>query len=172
MYKQKFNDDINYNVYNNIHYMAEFARDIVLNEVQNVVIKSNRINRIESRVKSYTSTINKMIDKGYDLTLDNMIEKINDIIGIRLICNNLNDVYYLVNCIKADKEFKIITEKDYIVSPKKSGYMSYHIILQYNISTNTLTIPIKAELQIRTEEMDKWANKAHDSTYKKNKKIV
>lgn len=166
MYKQKFNVNIDYDVYKNIHYMADFARDIVLNEVQNVVIKSNKVNRIESRVKSYTSIINKMKDKGYDLTLENMIEKINDLIGIRLICNNLNDVYYLVNCIKANEKFEIIMEKDYIASPKKSGYMSYHIILQYNISTNTLTIPIKVELQIRTEEMDKWANKAHDSTYK------
>ena len=104
-----------------------------------------------------------MKNKGYKLDLDNMLEKINDIIGIRLVCYNLNDVYDLVKCIKGDNQFLILNEKDYISRPKKSGYMSYHIIVECDLET----IPIKAEIQLRTREMDVWANLSHDLIYKK-----
>ena len=104
-----------------------------------------------------------MKNKGYKLDLDNMLEKINDIIGIRLVCSNLNDVYDLVKCIKNNSKFAIINEKDYISRPKKSGYMSYHIIIQCELET----IPMRAEIQLRTREMDMWANLSHDLIYKK-----
>ena len=172
---KKFNTDINYDIYKNIYYIADYAKDIVLKEVEEVVNNNNKeekINKLESRIKSYYSIIEKMKYKGYDLTLDNMLGKIRDLIGIRLVCNNLNDVYDLVKCIKSDKHFRIIEEKDYIRNPKKSGYMSYHIIVEYELDANKFILPVKAELQIRTKEMDIWANLSHDLVYKKQRKLL
>ena len=113
-----------------------------------------------------------MEHKGYELTWNNAIEKINDLIGIRIVCSNLNDIYDLVSLIKSDGRFEILKEKDYIRNPKESGYTSYHIIFEYDYKVGELTIPIKAELQIRTEEMDKWASVAHDLVYKKRTQVV
>lgn len=175
MYKMKFNTGIGYDMYENIYYIADLERDIVLNEVNDVIndgSKIYKINKLESRIKSYDSLIEKMKYKGYELTLDNMIGKINDLIGIRIVCNNLNDVYDLVKEFKNDERFKIIKEKDYITYPKKSGYTSYHLIFEYNLNTNAFSIPIKAELQIRTKEMDLWANLSHDLIYKRKKQVV
>ena len=175
MDKVKFNIDINYNIYKRICYSAEFTRIQILNEVRDVIEKNNKIdevNKIESRIKTYPSLIEKMKYRGYDLTLDGMIENVNDIVGIRIVCNNIEDVYDIVDCIKNEDKFDIILEKDYINHPKESGYMSYHIVLRENLNLGKFLIPYKAEIQLRTNEMDEWARIAHDSTYKKITKVI
>ena len=172
MNQLKFNTDIGYDIYKNVCYIAEWAKDIVLNEVTNVINNDRNIYKIEARIKTYNSLIEKMQYKGYELTIKNMIEKINDLIGIRIVCNNLNEVYDLVKEFKNDDKFRILKEKDYIINPKKSGYTSYHLILEYGLEIDEFVIPIKAELQVRTKEIDKWANAAHDLTYKRKKEIV
>ena len=175
MDKVEFNTDCIYDMYENMHCIVDMARNIVLNEVKDVLKdgeKTDRISKIESRIKSYESLIEKMEHKGYELTWDNAVEKINDLIGIRIVCSNLNDIYDLVSLIKSDGRFEILKEKDYIRNPKESGYTSYHIIFEYDYKVGELTIPIKAELQIRTEGMDKWASVAHDLVYKKRTQVV
>lgn len=174
MDKKQFNIDLSYNVYKNICNSADFTRIQILNSVKDV-IKNNKINeisRLESRIKTYTSLIEKMKYKGYDLTLEEMLQNINDIVGVRVICNNENEVYDLVRCIKNENKFNIVLEKDYIKNPKKSGYMSYHIILKEYLNLGRFFIPYRAEIQIRTNEMDEWAKIAHDSTYKKFLKVI
>ena len=175
MDKVKFNIDINYNIYKRICYSAEFTRIQILNEVRDVIEKNNKINevnKIESRIKTYPSLIEKMKYRGYDLTLDGMIENVNDIVGIRIVCNNIEEVYDIVDCIKNEEKFDIILEKDYINHPKESGYMSYHIVLRENLNLGKFFIPYRAEIQLRTKEMDDWASLAHDSTYKKITKVI
>ena len=175
MDKVEFNTVSIYSMYENMYCVLDMARNIVLKEVKDVLKnggKVDKITKVESRIKSYESLIEKMEHKGYELTWYNAIEKINDLIGIRIVCNNLNDIYDLSNLIKNDGRFRIIKEKDYILNPKESGYTSYHIIFEYDYTVGELTIPIKAELQIRTEEMDKWASVAHDLVYKKRKQVV
>lgn len=175
MGKVEFNTDCVYEMYENMHWVVNMAKNIVLNEVKDVLKnggKIDRISKVESRIKSYESLIEKMEHKGYELTWYNAIEKINDLIGIRIVCNNLNDIYDLVSLIKNDGRFEILKEKDYIRNPKESGYTSYHIIFEYDYKIGELTIKIKAELQIRTEKMDKWASVAHDLVYKKRTQVV
>ena len=175
MEKVEFNTVSIYSMYENMYCVLDMARNIVLKEVKEVLKngeKVDKITKVESRVKSYASLIEKMEHKGYELTWNNAIEKINDLIGIRIVCSNLNDIYDLVSLIKSDGRFEILKEKDYIRNPKESGYTSYHIIFEYDYKVGELTIPIKAELQIRTEEMDKWASVAHDLVYKKRTQVV
>lgn len=175
MNRTKFNIDINYNIYERICYSAEFTRKHILNEVRDVIIKNNKIdkiNKVESRIKTYSSLIEKMKNKEYNLTLNEMLKNIKDIIGIRIVCNNIDEVYDLVKCIKNDKKFNVLLEKDYIKKPKESGYKSYHIVIKEYLNLGNFFIPYKAELQIRTKEMDDWARVAHDSTYKQIKKEI
>ena len=41
----------------------------------------------------------------------------------------------------------VIEEKDYIYSPKKSGYSAYHLIVETPVTINEETVIIKVEIQ-------------------------
>ena len=80
--------------------------------------KYNPVEHVKSRIKSEKSIIDKLNKKGYKVTAKNMIQHVHDIIGIRIVCSFLDDVYDIVDIIKSSKQFKIKEEKDYIKNPK------------------------------------------------------
>ena len=59
--------------------------------------------------------------------MENMVEHINDIAGVRIVCSFTSDIYRLAEMIGKQKEFTILYIKDYMKHPKESGYRSYHI---------------------------------------------
>lgn len=128
--------------------------------------KYNPVEHVKSRIKSEKSIIDKLNKKGYKVTAKNMIQHIHDIIGIRIVCSFLSDVYDIVDIIKSSKQFKIKEEKDYIKNPKSTGYMSYHLIVLVPIYLNETVEYIEAEVQIRTSAMDFWASIDHKIQYK------
>ena len=87
-------------------------------------------------------------------------------IGVRIVCSFISAVYDIVNIIKNSKQFKIKEEKDYIRSPKSSGYTSYHLIVLVPIHLNSRIEYVEAEIQIRTIAMDFWASLDHKIQYK------
>lgn len=112
----------------------------------------DKIHSVKSRIKEPESLIRTMELKGKTL------EEITDIIGIRVICNFIADVYDIVNELK--QYLTIKEEKDYIDNPKKNGYRSYHIVADIN--------GILVEIQVRTLAIDFWATLEHRMRYKKN----
>lgn len=126
----------------------------------------NPIEHIKSRVKSLDSIIDKLKRNGYEPTYQNMLEHINDIVGIRIVCSFKSDVYDLVNLIKKSSNLEIFKEQDYIKNPKETGYSSYHMNLYLPIYLSTGVERIKAEIQIRTMAMDFWASVDHKLCYK------
>lgn len=132
----------------------------------------NIVTEISSRIKKPDSIIEKMIKKGYDLTYQSLVENINDIAGIRLVCMSEQDVYRIVEKIEKIKEIKILNRKDYIKIPKESGYSAYHIIVEVPIYLDNKKNWIKVEIQVRTYEMDSWANLEHEVNYKGIAKAV
>lgn len=126
----------------------------------------NPIEHIKCRVKSFESIIEKLVKRGYEPTYENMINYINDIVGVRIVCSFKSDVYDLVNLIKKSSNFTIINEQDYIKNPKDTGYSSYHINLLLPIYLSSGVENIKAEIQIRTMAMDFWASVDHKLSYK------
>ena len=125
----------------------------------------NPIEHIKSRIKTLDSTIEKLKRNGYEPTYQNMLEHINDIVGVRIVCSFKSDVYDLVNLIKMASNFTIFKEQDYIKNPKETGYSSYHINLLLPISLTTGVEYVKAEIQIRTMAMDFWASIDHKLCY-------
>ena len=93
-------------------------------------------------------------------------EKINDIAGIRIICNFKKDVYKLVEIIENFQDIRILNKKDFMKKPKKSGYMSYHIIAEVPVNFSSGIMFVKVEIQVRTLGMDFWANLEHKLKYK------
>ena len=130
--------------------------------------KYNPVEHMKSRLKTEKSIIDKLNKKGYEVTTKNMISHVHDIIGIRIVCSFLDDVYDIVDIIKSSKQFKIKEEKDYIKNPKSTGYMSYHLIVLVPIYLNETVEHVEAEIQIRTSAMDFWASLDHQMKYKKD----
>lgn len=128
--------------------------------------KYNPVEHMKSRLKTEKSIIDKLNKKGYEVTTKNMISHVHDIIGIRIVCSFLEDVYDIVDIIKSSKQFKIKEEKDYIKNPKTTGYMSYHLIVLVPIYLNETVEHVEAEIQIRTSAMDFWASIDHKVQYK------
>lgn len=128
--------------------------------------KYNPVEHMKSRLKTEKSIIDKLNKKGYEVTTKNMILHVHDIIGIRIVCSFLDDVYDIVDKIKSSKQFKIKEEKDYIKNPKTTGYMSYHLIVLVPIYLNETVEHVEAEIQIRTSAMDFWASIDHKVQYK------
>ncbi|MCI8700543.1 MAG: GTP pyrophosphokinase family protein [Clostridia bacterium] len=129
------------------------------------------ISNITSRIKTPQSIVNKMKKKNYDLTYVNLINNINDIAGIRIVCPMKSDIAIIKGIIHKIPNIEILKEKDYLKQAKKSGYSAYHMIIEVPLEYEEQTIYVKVELQIRTMAMDFWATNEHKIKYKTNSKI-
>ena len=126
----------------------------------------NPIEHIKSRIKTSESIVKKLKKHGYESTIDNMINYINDIAGIRIICSFTTDIYRIAEMLERQSDIKIISIKDYIKRPKSSGYKSYHMIVSIPIYLSEKRVDAKVEIQIRTVAMDFWASLEHKINYK------
>lgn len=122
------------------------------------------IEQVIGRVKSISSIIGKAQKK--KIAMNEIEERIEDIAGIRLICQFVNDIYSVVELIRNRSDMKVKSEKDYITHMKESGYRSYHIIVMYSVETTKGTKEIPVEIQIRTLGMNFWAIIEHSLQYK------
>lgn len=129
------------------------------------------VDHVNTRIKKPESILKKMNDRGYGLTYKNMIENINDIAGVRIICPLKKDIFSVRNLIQKLPGVKVLKEKDYVTHPKPSGYSSYHMILGVPITLSQNIIYVKVEVQIRTMAMDFWASLEHKMKYKPEDEI-
>lgn len=136
------------------HIIKEYRQMAVYSPIEQVV----------GRVKSISSILDKAQKKGIEL--DEITEKIEDIAGIRIICQFIEDIYKVVDIIKNRSDMEVKTCKDYISNMKPSGYRSYHMIVYYNVETTKGKKRIEVEFQIRTLAMNFWATIEHSLQYK------
>ena len=127
------------------------------------------IEQVNGRLKTISSILEKAQKK--QVPLEEVEEKIEDIAGIRIICQFVEDIYTVVNIIRNRTDMRIKSEKDYVTNVKESGYRSYHIIIYYNVETSKGTKEIQAEIQIRTLAMNFWATIEHSLQYKYKKNM-
>ena len=128
--------------------------------------KYELVEHIKTRIKTKESAIKKLESKGYDITVENLIKHVHDMVGVRIVCSFIPDVYDIVNIIEKSKNLKTKEKKDYIQNPKKSGYSSFHIIVEVPLYLENKVEYIEAEIQIRTMAMDFWASLDHKLQYK------
>lgn len=139
--------------------------EILTDEFQHIH-RYNPIEHIKSRLKTSESIVKKLKRHGLESTIDNMIEYINDIAGVRVICSFTPDIYRLAEMIRNQRDIHVISVKDYIRNPKISGYTSYHMIVQVPVYLSDRIVETKVEIQIRTVAMDFWATLEHKINYK------
>ncbi|MBR6477576.1 MAG: GTP pyrophosphokinase family protein, partial [Lachnospiraceae bacterium] len=121
---------------------------------------------IKARIKTPESIVKKLKRAGKESTIQNMIEYVNDIAGIRIICSFSSDIYRIAAMIKEQKDINILLTKDYITYPKASGYRSYHMIVSVPVYLSDRIVDTKVEIQIRTVAQDFWASLEHKIHYK------
>ena len=143
----------------------ELQMNIIKDEFK-LIYNYDLIDHIDTRIKEPKSIVKKMEKKKYDKTYLNLIEKINDIAGIRIVCTLKDDIFFIRDLVKQIPDIHVLKEKDYVTNPKESGYSSYHMIVEVPVKLTQKTIYVKCEIQIRTLAMDFWASFEHKVKYK------
>ena len=126
----------------------------------------NPIEHIKSRLKTADSIVKKLKKDGHDVTIENMMEHLSDIAGIRIICSFTSDIYQIAEMIAHQADVTVLHVKDYIKNPKPNGYKSYHMVVTVPVYLSDGPVETKVEVQIRSVAMDFWASLEHKIAYK------
>lgn len=112
--------------------------------------------------------ISSILDKAkrLDVPMDQLERGIEDIAGIRIMCQFVDDIRRVAEFIRHRKDMNLLYEKDYITNYKESGYRSFHMIVEYPVQTALGQKMVLAEIQIRTLAMNFWATIEHSLNYK------
>ena len=122
------------------------------------------IEQVSGRVKSVSSILEKMQRK--HIPMERMEEEVEDIAGIRIICQFEEDIETVASLIQNRSDMTIKSEKNYLKHVKQRGYRSLHLIIYYTVETLNGPRKLQAEIQIRTMAMDFWATIEHSLQYK------
>ncbi len=119
---------------------------------------------VTGRVKKISSILDKA--KRLNVSMEHLETGIEDIAGIRIMCQFVEDIRRVAEYIRMRKDLKVLYEKDYITNYKESGYRSFHMIVEYPVQTALGQKQVLAEIQIRTLAMNFWATIEHSLNYK------
>ncbi|WBQ01889.1 GTP pyrophosphokinase [Kribbella sp. CA-293567] len=143
-------------------------------------LDKHRIKVSSSRVKEPIRTWKKLqkpkyLCAGID-SLDDIERHIDDLVGVRIVCNNKSDIDAVRDLLFAfpsstsSEPFglavEVDSEKEYVDNPKESGYRAYHLNLVTKVPCPTGLIDVRGELQVRTLLQDSWGDLTHEDTYK------
>ncbi|MDQ0089283.1 putative GTP pyrophosphokinase [Paenibacillus anaericanus] len=129
------------------------------------------IEHIKTRIKEPKSILDKLERKGLEMTVDNMVNKIHDIAGMRIVFSFVKDIYSLLDHLRKREDLTILEIKDYIANPKPNGYQSLHLIVAVPLTLFEGQRWMKIEIQMRTLAMDFWASMEHILFYKFEKQV-
>lgn len=158
---------IQWNVFLIPYYQAVEELKVKIRSIRREFRKRNEYSPIEfvtGRVKEISSILEKA--NKFNIPLNRIEYEMEDIAGIRIMCQFVDDIEKVVELIRERKDMQIIYEKDYVSNVKQSGYRSHHIIIRYPVNMAQGQKMILAELQIRTLAMNFWATIEHSLNYK------
>ena len=144
---------------------VETRVNILLEDFQNLQ-KSNPIEHVKARIKTPESIAAKLHRRGLPITAESAVANLHDIAGIRITCAYSKDIAFLADVFRRQKDIGIIYERDYVTTPKFSGYRSYHLAVEIPVYLTCETKHLPVEVQIRTQAMDFWASLEHNVRYK------
>ncbi|KRL63376.1 GTP pyrophosphokinase [Lactobacillus psittaci] len=125
---------------------------------------------LEGRIKTDKSMREKCQRKNLPETEYSALVENRDAIGLRIVTNFVDDIYRIVDLLKAEADLTVVAEKDYIKVAKPNGYRSYHLILKKKTDFEDINGnrpgEYFVEIQLRTIAMDTWASLEHEMKYK------
>ena len=120
------------------------------------------------RIKKLSSVQRKADTNGWSAA--DALWRCSDLIGARVVCNNIEDVYRFRELLKErlacpeDDDFKV---QDYISNPQDGGYRALHVDFSLDLSEHPLQRDrVPCEVQIQSRLQDAWAVLTHDDIYK------
>lgn len=140
----------------------------VLNDDLSVRNRRNPIEMIKTRIKRPESIAEKLKRNGYEVSVSAIVNHLNDVAGVRVICAFIDDIYEVADMFLRQDDINLIEVKDYIKNPKPNGYRSYHMIIEVPVFFADRKQAMRVEVQFRTIAMDFWASLEHQIKYKKN----
>ncbi|MCT8140383.1 GTP pyrophosphokinase family protein [Anaerobacillus sp. CMMVII] len=126
--------------------------------------KHTPIEFVTGRVKPISSILDKA--KRKNIPIEELESRMQDLAGVRVMCQFVEDIDAVVKLIRMRKDFEIIEERDYISDKKRSGYRAYHLVIKYPVQTIDGEKKILVEIQIKTLAMNFWATIEHSLLYK------
>ena len=131
----------------------------------------NPIHHMEWRLKSPKSIVEKMKRRHLPISIDYIKENIEDIAGVRVICNYVKDIYRMADLLLRQDDINLLKVKDYIKNPKENGYRSLHLVVEVPVYLAEEKKMVTVEIQIRTIAMDFWATLEHSLRYKNKDEV-
>lgn len=138
----------------------------ILNDELSLISSQSPISSIQSRRKKPISIAEKLTRLGKEVTLGSIMDNLNDVAGVRVICSFVDDIYKVAKMLAQQDDIKVLEIKDYIKNPKPNGYRSFHMIVEVPVFFSNVKKPMRVEVQIRTVAMDFWASLEHQMKYK------
>ena len=107
--------------------------------------------------------------KKAELSVSEVFTHIDDLLGIRIVCNNISDIDPLIEMIRTEVSIlRVLDIKDMILSPSEAGYRATHIRTVLDNLYESERVPIPCEIQIRTLAQDAWARLSRADLYGKD----
>jgi ppGpp synthetase/RelA/SpoT-type nucleotidyltranferase len=147
--------------------LAEKRLKLIITDTASQITDKNlvRFHIRDPRIKSLQSISRKAKLNNY--SQDETLKNIFDLVGIRIVCNNTEDVTRFYELLKQSliKE-DLIREENFISDPQSSGYRAKHINFYVEVGEIFSPERVACEVQIRTLLQDSWAELTHDDVYK------
>ncbi len=154
-----------FNIYNAAMRVISTRLEILESDFR-LTRKHNPIHHMDCRLKSSGSILRKLEQRGLDCALSNITRNIFDVVGLRIVCPYLEDVYAVAELLLRQDDITLLQKKDYIKNPKPNGYRSMHLVVLAPVALCHGTEQVPVEIQIRTIAMDMWASLEHELCYK------
>ena len=129
-------------------------------------MQHNPVHSVSSRLKTPTGIMEKLRRKGLPVTEESIRLNVRDVAGVRVVCPYLNDIDVVAEFLLSQDDVALVTRKDYVESPKESGYRSLHLVVALSLPLDGLQREVPVEVQVRTIAMDFWASLEHQLRYK------
>ena len=140
----------------------------VLNETLSLQQDYSPIESIKTRLKTPESIIEKILRNDLPMTVESIENHIHDIAGVRVICAFPSEIELLADAFLRQDDVTLLGCKDYISTPKDTGYRSLHLLVEVPIYLHEKKKQMKVEVQLRTLAMDCWASLEHKIRYKRD----
>ena len=129
-------------------------------------MQHNPVHSVSSRLKTPTGIMEKLRRKGLPVTEESIRLNVRDVAGVRVVCPYLNDIDVVAEFLLSQDDVTLVARKDYVASPKESGYRSLHLVVALSLPLDGLQREVPVEVQVRTIAMDFWASLEHQLRYK------
>lgn len=135
-------------------------------------IEDKTLVRVElrgARIKTLASVEEKAKKHGW--AREDALWMCSDLVGCRVICNNVEDAYRFAELLKESLPLTHdrIEVQDQIARPNAAGYRALHLNFRIDVGRHSFSPDlVPCEIQVRSRLQDAWAELSHDDIYKGN----